>query len=180
MKREIKTVDVLPASISDPLLQRQHEDVARMRASLLCCPGDAYSVAKTVQNVTAMRVYHQVTRIVRFIDKMDEIEEKLYASIDSRLNSIDVDNSTSWATLLTMQERMIDNMIKSHKLLEPYLNINEFLVYEVPSVQDVPDGASILSKTSRDKLRTSAQQVLAILDPIEVESESESAGGDGV
>lgn len=174
MKREIKTVDVLPASISDPLLQKQHEDVARMRTSLLCCTGDAYSVSKTVQDVTVMRVYHQVKRIVRFLDKMDELEEKLYESVDYRLDSIDVTNSTAWATLLNMQSQMMDNMIKSHKLLEPYLNLQEFFIDEVPSVQEVPDGASILSKTSRDKLRTSAQQVLAILGPIEVES---SGGG---
>lgn len=172
MKRDVKTVDSLPASISDPLIQRQREDVARMRTSLLCCPTDAYSVGQTVKNVTVMRVYHQVTRIVKYLDMMDRIEDKLYEAIDSRLETIDVNNSMAWATLISLQEKLQKNMIESHKVLEPYLNIQEYLIDEVPSVQEAPDGASILSKTSRDKLRTSAQQVLAILGPIEVDESS--------
>ena len=177
MKKDVKTVDILPASISDQLLQKQREDVANMRTSLLCCNGDSYSVSKTMQNITVMRVYHQVTRIVRYLDLMDQLEEKLYESIGSRLNTIDVNNSMSWATLLTMQEKLQKNMIESQKLLDPYMNLKEYLIDEVPSVQEAPDGASILSKSSRDKLRTSAQQVLAILGPIEVD---DMTGGDSI
>ena len=172
--KDVKTVDTLPASImSDPLIQKQREDVAKMRTSLLCCESDPYSVSQTMHRITAMRVYHQVTRIVRYLDMMDRIEEKLYESIERRLDTIDTDNITAWATLLKLQEQLQRNMIDSHKILEPYLNVQEFFIDEVPSVQETPDGASILSKSSRDKLRTSAQQVLAILGPIEVE-ESES------
>jgi len=173
--KNVKTVDTLPASImSDPLIQKQREDVAKMRTSLLCCPDDSYSVSQTMRRITVMRVYHQITRIVRYLDMMDRIEEKLYESIERRLDTIDTDNITSWATLLKLQEQLQKNMIESHKILEPYLNIQEYIIEEVPSVQSAPDGASILSKSSRDKLRTSAQQVLSILGPMEVE-ESESS-----
>lgn len=173
--RDVKTVDNPPISITDPLIAKQQEDVAKMRTSLLCCNGDPYSISQTIQKVTAMRVYHQVTRIVKYLDTMDRIEEKLYESIDYRLDTIDVTNSMSWATLLRLQEQLQKNMIESQKLLDPYLNNKSYFIDEVQVVQEVPDGASILSKSSRDKLRTSAQQVLAILGPIEV---SESEGGD--
>ena len=173
--RDVKTVDNPPISITDPLIAKQQEDVAKMRTSLLCCNGDPYSISQTIQKVTAMRVYHQVTRIVKYLDTMDRIEEKLYESIDYRLDTIDVTNSMSWATLLRLQEQLQKNMIESQKLLDPYLNSKNYFIDEVQVVQEVPDGASILSKSSRDKLRTSAQQVLAILGPIEV---SESEGGD--
>jgi hypothetical protein len=173
--RDVKTVDNPPISITDPLIAKQQEDVAKMRTSLLCCNGDPYSISQTIQKVTAMRVYHQVTRIVKYLDTMDRIEEKLYESIDYRLDTIDVTNSMSWATLLRLQEQLQKNMIESQKLLDPYLNNKNYFIDEVQVVQEAPDGASILSKSSRDKLRTSAQQVLAILGPIEV---SESEGGD--
>ena len=173
--RDVKTVDNPPISITDPLIAKQQEDVAKMRTSLLCCNGDPYSISQTIQKLTAMRVYHQVTRIVKYLDTMDRIEEKLYESIDYRLDTIDVTNSMSWATLLRLQEQLQSNMLQSQKLLEPYLNNKNYFIDEVQVVQEVPDGASILSKSSRDKLRTSAQQVLAILGPIEV---SESEGGD--
>lgn len=173
--RDVKTVDNPPISITDPLIAKQQEDVAKMRTSLLCCNGDPYSISQTIQKVTAMRVYHQVTRIVKYLDTMDRIEEKLYESIDYRLDTIDVTNSMSWATLLRLQEQLQKNMIESQKLLEPYINNKNYFIDEVQVVQETPDGASILSKSSRDKLRTSAQQVLAILGPIEV---SESEGGD--
>lgn len=173
--RDVKTVDNPPISITDPLIAKQQEDVAKMRTSLLCCNEDPYSISQTIQKVTAMRVYHQVTRIVKYLDTMDRIEEKLYESIDYRLDTIDVTNSMSWATLLRLQEQLQKNMIESQKLLEPYINNKNYFIDEVQVVQETPDGASILSKSSRDKLRTSAQQVLAILGPIEV---SESEGGD--
>lgn len=171
--RDVKTVDSPPYSIQDPLIAKQREDVAKMRTSLLCCSDDPYSIGQAIRGVTGMRVYHQVMRIVRYLDEMDRIEDKLYESIDKCLDKIDTDNTSSWSVLLSLQERLQRNMIDSHKILEPYLNIQEYLIEEVPSAQSAPDGASILSKASRDKLRTSAQQVLAILGPIEVE-ESES------
>lgn len=165
--RDVKTVDSPPYSISDPLIAKQREDVAKMRTSLLCCPDDPYSAQQTMKNITIMRVYHQVSRIIRYLDTMDRIEDKMYEAIDSRLATIDTDNSMAWATLITMQEKLQKNMIESHKLLEPYLNMNDLFIEEVPSVQSAPDGTSILSKTSRDKLRTSAQQVLEILGPVD-------------
>lgn len=165
---DVKTVDSPPISIlSDPLRMKQREDVANMRTSLLCCQDDSYSRQQTMKNITIMRVYHQMSRIIRYLDMMDRVEDKLYESVEYRLETIDTTNSTAWATLVTMQEKLQKNIIESHKILEPYLNMNDLFIDEVPSVQSAPDGTSILSKTSRDKLRTSAQQVLEILGPVD-------------
>ena len=164
---DVKTVDSPPISIlSDPLRMKQREDVANMRTSLLCCQNDTYSKQQTLKNITVMRVYHQMSRIIRYLDVMDKVEDKLYESVEYRLDTIDTTNSTAWATLVTMQEKLQKNIIESHKLLEPYLNMQDLFIEEVPSIQNTPDGVSILSKTSRDKLRTSAQQVLEILGPL--------------
>ena len=165
--QDVKTVDNCQNnSVNALLVAKQREDVANMRTSLLCCSGDLYSTHQSIRNITVMRVYHQVARIIRYLDEMDKIDDKLYAAIDSRLDSIDIDNSTAWVTLMNMQKELQRNMIESHKLLEPYINMPDLFIAEVPSVQNTADGTSILSKSSRDKLRTSAQQVLDILGPI--------------
>lgn len=167
--KDVKTVDNPLSSISNPLLRKQHEDVAKMRTSLLCCPDDPYSARRTMKHITVMRVYHQVSRIIQYLDTMDRLEEKLYESVNKTIDKIDTDNSCAWVTLVTMQEKLMKNMIESHKLLEPYLNMPDLFIDEVESIQTAPDGTSILSKSSRDKLRTSAQQVLAILGPVDAD-----------
>ncbi|MBQ2856446.1 MAG: hypothetical protein IJE78_04850 [Bacteroidaceae bacterium] len=170
MGKDLETVktSVMP---SDPLIAKQREDVAKMRASLLCCTDDPFTARQAMQNITVLRVYHQVSRIIRYLDVMDRLEEKLYAAIDAQIDKADPDSPMTWMSLLKIQEQLMDNMIKSHKLLEPYLNIQEFVIDTTATVQEAPDGSSILTKESRDKLRTSAQQVLAILGPIEEPAE---------
>lgn len=164
-----KTVggSIVPA---DPLIMKQKEDVARMRASLLCCSDDPHSASVAMKNITVLRVYHQISRIIKYLEMMDKIEAKLYESIDSTLDRIDPTNTTTWMVLLNLQERLQNNLINSHKLLQPYLNVQEFNLEDLaPTVTTSPtgDGTSILSRESRDKLRSSAQQVLAILGPME-------------
>ena len=159
----------------DILYSKQREDVAKMRASLLVCSDDTVSSTKALQNITVLRVYHQVARIIRYLEMMDKIEDKLYESIDHRLDRIDTENPTSWMTLITIQEKLLKNMTESHKLLQPYLNVEEFSLQSlmpVSSSSSIESGAaSVLPKSSRDKLRQSAQQVLAALQEVESEED---------
>ena len=155
---------------SDTLYSKQREDVAKMRTSLLACSDDPVTSTKALQNITVLRVYHQISRIIRYLEMMDKIEEKLYESLDYRLDNMDVENPTSWMMLLNVQERLQKNMVDSHKLLQPYLNVEEFSLQSLmPTVNSsIESGvAAVLPKSSRDKLRQSAQQVLAALEEAE-------------
>ena len=164
----IETVSTSTQSI-DPLIRKQKEDVAKMRASLLCCNDDIYSAAQAMKNITVLRVYHQMNRIIRYLEMMDKIEEKLYASIDVSLNVMDETEPSTWMALLTIQEKLQKNLIDSHKLLEPYITEGVFNIESLaPTVieQAETNVAGVLTKESRETLRISAQQVLAALDSV--------------
>lgn len=163
----IETVNSSATTTQDPLLRKQKEDVAKMRASLLLCDDDPRNATIAIKNITVLRVYHQISRIVRYLDMMDRIEEKLYASIDANLARIDSNNPSAWMSLLNLQTKLQSNIIESQKLLQPYLNIEEFNIMDMNIATIDSDSAAnngVLSRASRDKLRTSAQEVLAILD----------------
>lgn len=173
-----ETVGNATNRIPDALYSRQREDVAKMRASLLVCSDDPVTSTKALQNITVLRVYHQVSRIIRYLEMMDKIEAKLYESLDYRLDNMDIENPTAWITLITIQEKLQKNILESHKLLQPYLNVEEFslqTLMPVASSNVVESGAAaVLPKSSRDKLRQSAQQVLAALNEVEVIEEDDS------
>lgn len=148
----------------DPLLKKQSEDVATMRASLLSCNGqsDVTSTRTALQNITAMRVYHQISRIIRYTDLMDKIEEKLYESIENSLDAMDSANPSTWLTLLQIQEKLQKSMIESHKLLQPYMDLETLNTVVQPPVI-VPEASFstlVLDQDSRDKVRSSAQAAL--------------------
>lgn len=155
---------------NDPLIHKQKEDVAKMRASLLCCNEDIYSAGQAIKNITILRVYHQVSRIIKYIEMMDKIEDKLYRAMDASIDMMNDDDPTTWMTLLTIQEKLQKNMIDSHKLLEPYLN-SELFNIETLSPAVIEDAetnaAGVLTKESRETLRTSAQQVLRALETVD-------------
>ena len=70
----------------------------------------------------------------------------------------------TWRTLLQLQAKLQESMIESHKLLEPYLKMETLTTIEMP--KDDPNDtftAMILDQQSREKLRTSAQEVLAAI-----------------
>lgn len=165
--------------ITDPLYSKQREDVAKMRASLLACSDDPVTSTKALQNITVLRVYHQVSRIIRYLEMMDKIEDKLYESLDYRLDHMDIENPTAWMMLITVQEKLQRNLIESHKLLQPYLNVEEFslqsLMPTASTASSIESGtAAVLPKSSRDKLRQSAQQILSELEKADaIEGEGE-------
>jgi hypothetical protein len=74
--------------ITNPIVQRQKEDVAKMRASLLSCNDESgIPVSRALQDITIMRIYHQLTRIIRFTEMMDKIEDRLYEAIDYQIGA---------------------------------------------------------------------------------------------
>ena len=182
MTEECKTVTSSDAELLDPLYMKQQQDVAEMRASLLAFnSGNPNSARSAIQKITAMRFYHQLSRIIRYTDMMDKIEAKLYESIDRSLENMNSNSPSTWMSLLTIQERLQKCMIESQKLLEPYLDLESLSFVEVPaSTDDVSYGALMMEQQSRDKLRNSAQAVLsAISDNKEVSSvQSADQAGD--
>ena len=167
---DFNTFETTLSDINDPLLREQHEDVSRMRASLLKYnDGSLESARYAISNVTVLRVYHQVTRIVRYLNLMDKIEEKLYESIEHSLSVMDTNSPASWLMLLNIQEKLQKNMIESHKLLQPYLTEDMQQIYSAAVSAPVETSAQSLQldRNTRDKLRTSAQQVLLALNSIE-------------
>lgn len=164
---DLKTVDVRTVSASpDALINKKQEDVAEMQASLLACSDNPEDIGRTVRKVTVLRVIHQVSRIVTYLDMMDRIEEKLYESIDNALDSIDTSDPVSWNILLNIQSRLQNNMIESHKLLEPYLSEKTLNLLDISEYTEEIKDNNIISfpQESRDKLRENAQRVLEILE----------------
>lgn len=160
-------------SNSDLLFDKQKQDVADMRASLLSFSQDTdpLSAKYAMQRITVMRVYHQISRIIKYTEMMDKIEEKLYESIDKALDSMNTDSPSTWITLLNIQEKLQKSMIESHKLLQPYLDPELFssvTIIQAPETE--PDYQKMLiDQDSREKIRTGAQSVLAAIQGLDVQ-----------
>ena len=153
----------------DPIYARQKEDVAKMRASLLACSGDTLSSPITKQalkNITAMRIYHQISRIIRYLDLMDKLEDKLYASIEATIDRANEDSTSTWVVLLNIQEKLQKSMIESHKLLQPYMELQDIQLMDLIPEQESLETASniILPADSREKIRNVASEVLQSLE----------------
>lgn len=165
----IKTVD--SSMIMKPLYSKQKETVDKMRTSLISYVDEnGISAIKAIENITVMRIYHQLTRIVNYLELMDKLEAKLYESIDNAIDSSESSNPATWMALLTIQERLQKSMIESHKLLQPYLDIKEFGIVELTSQSSTHDDTTILmNPEERDNLRSKAQSVL-----LELQSDNDS------
>ena len=154
----------LVSSISDPLRSRQLEDVAKMRASLLSCNDDPASAKSAIQNLTTLRIYHELTRIVKFTEMMDKIEEKMYDALDASIDNMSSSPSSAMM-LLTIQEKLLKNMKASYELIQPYLDMQEFNVLDVVTLAaEEPTSKLIMTAEARDKLRANAQAVLSALE----------------
>lgn len=164
MSDEAKTVS---STTSLDLLSEQARDVANMRASLLSFDKrDPAAARKAIQNVTLLRVYHQLERIVRYTEVIDKIEDRIYQSIDMKLMNADPDDEDLWFTLIPMQERLQRMMIESHKLLEPYLSMEQLTALDVPKEEDPANSftSMLLEQESREKVRTGVQQLMSIIN----------------
>lgn len=162
---DLKTFEgVLP----DPLYEKQKEDVARMRSSLLSCSADPSLAKVAMQNVAILRLYHQVARIIRYLDLMDKLEDKLYSSIEYTVDKMNPESQSTWMMLLNIQEKLQRNMIESQKLLAPVQDLidaaNTELFSVVESSTPAIPGTLTLDASTREKLRLSAQTVIRQLN----------------
>ena len=149
---------------TDPLLSFQCEGVSRMRTALLSCSQDnVVSARSAMQQVTVLRVYHQVSRIVRFLDLMDKLEAKQYDSIEATVDTADKYDNYTWISLLAIQKQLQQNLIESQKLLQPFLDSN---IFDIP-VEDISieeNSAKLISPESRENIRNASQAVLVDLN----------------
>ena len=155
---------------AEALAVQQQSDVSAMRSALLNCDrGNAASVSFALQTIFSMRVFHHLSRLIKYTEHMDKIEQKMYESMDRFMDNLDETDTSAWLALITAQEQLQRIMMNSQKLLEPYSNVSLY----VPE-QPVEDsfGNGILDQTERKKLRESAQLILDTLK----ESEDKDAG----
>lgn len=163
---DIKTVDASDGVIIDNLYRKQKENISKMRTALLSFSDEnGVSTRQAVQGITAMRIYHQLIRIVRYLELMDKLEFKLYESIEHSIDISNVQDAATWAGLLTIQEKLQKSMIESHKLLQPYLDIQEFTVMDLTNPINTSSTPTILMNSEdRDELRSKAQLILDQLE----------------
>lgn len=164
MSDAAKTVS---SATSLDLLAEQTRDIDNMRRCLLSFnKHDPNAARKAIQNVTLLRVYHQLERIVRYTDLIDKLEDRIYQSIDAKLMESDPDDPDIYTTLIPIQERLQKMMIESHKLLEPYLSMEQLSALEVPKQDDSIDNPKtlLLEQESREKVRTGVQQLMSIIN----------------
>ena len=159
-----KTVDDYSISKIDELYKKQKEDVSRMRASLLSCSVDnPSSMVTSIQNITVMRIYHQLNRIIRYTELMDKLENKLYESIDYTVDNLDSGDAATWMALLEIQDRLQKSMIESHKLLQPYMDVRTFNMDTIPSNEDNSQ-MKLINAQDRENIRNNASKVIRELN----------------
>lgn len=172
---DVKTV----GSVATDLYAEQAKHVQSMRTELVSFQkNDPAAAFKAIKNITILRVYHQLSRIVKYTELMDRLEDRIYESINMKLDNADPDDEDIYFTLIPIQERLQRMMIESHKLLEPYLNLEQLATFEVPQQQDPSQAftSMILDQESREKVRTSAQELLAAIATLdEVPTQEDTA-----
>ena len=159
----IKTVDD-GNYLLDNLYSSQKEGVSKMRASLLASSADnPTSMVHAIRSITVMRIYHQLTRIIKYTEMMDKIEAKLYESVDAQLDDMD-NNLATVAVLVKLQSDLQKSMIESHKLLEQYMNKDIFNTVDLVPEPEVESNVISLNSEKRDSIRTKAQLLLEELN----------------
>lgn len=149
----------------DSLNSKKREDVAKMRTSLLACNADPTIAKHALQNIAVLRVYHQIAKIINYLDLMDKLEAKLYSSVEHTIDNMDPNNQSTWMMLLNVQERLQKNMIESNKLLQPFLDMQNVDIPEITAEYSAPTPSTLaLDANTREKIRNSAQAVLLELN----------------
>lgn len=168
----------------DPLLKEQQSLVEQMRSTMvLFNKSDANSATRAVRNITVMRVYHQISRIIKFTEMMDLLEDKIYESVIANMGEMDSYDPATMMTLLKVQSQLQETMIQSQLLLKPYLDLDIEALAPPPELEETSFGATIISQESRNNIRTGAQALLTELkkanpELAEEETDEESDGRD--
>jgi len=183
---ELKTFEESGSSLDtsdtyiDPLLKEQKQQAEQMRSALLNCKKNDITSAKVaLQNIAVLQVYHQVSRIIRYTEVMDRLEDKLYDSIDMNITNLDSADPATMMLLLKAQSQLQESMVLSQKLLEPYMNIDLEAIAPPKEIDETTSfGAAIIPKESRNVIRNGAQALLTELRNAENRSDSEATESD--
>lgn len=162
--------------IGDNLDARLQEDVAKMRTSLSSCSDDRETSIQSLRTIRSLQIYHQITRLIKYLDMCDKIESKLYECIDCTLLQIDAEDTEHLLLLLQIQERLQRLMVESQKLLQPYLDtdVTETITFQESTTQNSISDA--MDASTRDKVRIAAQRLLSEIgnaDIVEVPMQEE-------
>ncbi len=155
-----ETVEDISKSQTNILREKQKQDVAAMRTSLLASHMDPSLTTTSMKNIAVLRVYHQMNRIIQYTELMDKLEAKLYEALDYQIENADVTRPTTWMQLLHVQEQLQKNMIESQKLLQPFLDLTEYTADNAEVIDTQAENTIALDANSREKLRNSARAVL--------------------
>lgn len=155
-----ETVEDISKSQTNILREKQKQDVAAMRTSLLSSHMDPSLTTTSMKNIAVLRVYHQMNRIIQYTELMDKLEAKLYEALEYQIDNADTTRPTTWMQLLHVQEQLQKNMIESQKLLQPFLDLTEYTVDNAEVVDTQAENTIALDANSREKLRNSARAVL--------------------
>lgn len=155
------------SSFNDPLLRKQRKDIANMRSALLTSDIDPKYATAALKNVTVLHVYHQMSRIIRYTELCDKLEEKLYDSVNRLIDRSDPDSIMTMNMLLNVQERMQKLLIESNKILSPFLDMTQYIESIDSSVIDEdPERVVKLDASKRENLRNAANKVLLELNAV--------------
>ena len=156
--------DTTDLSLVDPLLREQKLQIDQMRSTYInFSKGDPNAAQKAIQNITVLRVYHQISRIIKFTEVMDALEDKLYDSILSNIGGMDSFSPETMVMLLKVQQQLQETMIQSQLLIKPYLEMDILALAPQPEIEETSFGAALISKESRNNIRTGAQALLTEL-----------------
>lgn len=155
-----ETVEDISKSQTNILREKQKQDVAAMRTSLLASHMDPSLTTTSMKNIAVLRVYHQMNRIIQYTELMDKLEAKLYEALEYQIDNADTTRPTTWMQLLHVQEQLQKNMIESQKLLQPFLDLTEYTADNAEVVDTQAENTIALDANSREKLRNSARAVL--------------------
>lgn len=168
----------------DEMDSLKRESIQRMKTAMLSADLDSpTSAATAIKHVTILRVYHQVSRIIQYLDLMDKLETKLYNSIDQEIDQIDFNDDSNFQSitkLLVIQEKLQKSVIESHKLLQPYLEVEQYPAFDVieAEVKDVDNDTKLMPSEDRNLLRDNAGQILKELSAMSSSKENVSSSGD--
>lgn len=155
-----ETVEDISKSQTNILREKQKQDVAAMRTSLLASHMDPSLTTTSMKNIAVLRVYHQMNRIIQYTELMDKLEAKLYEALEYQIDNADTTRPTTWMQLLHVQEQLQKNMIESQKLLQPFLDLTEYTADNAEVVDTQAENTIALDANSREKLRNSARAIL--------------------
>lgn len=148
----------------DPLLKEQKNQIDQMRSILLSFDHrDMNSAKRAMQNITVLRIYHQVARMIKFTEMMDILEDKLYESMIANIGQMDSYDPATLLLLSKVQSQLQETMVQSQQLLKPYFDLDISTIAPPPEIEETSFGVSIISKESRNNIRNGAQALLTEL-----------------